>query len=132
MPRISLGLVFLGFGALKFMPDLSPVEDLVADTMRALTLGLIPDRAGLLLVATVETVIGLLFLTGRYPCLGLALLGLAMVGILAPLVLFPNRLFSTVARDPRDHDWGTKLAAPASRWHRPAHRLGLVSDQVGP
>ncbi len=92
--RISLGLVFLGFGALKFIPGLSPVEDLVADTMRALTLGLIPERVGLLLVATVETVTGLLFLTGRYLRLGLALQGLAMVGILAPLVLFPDRLFA--------------------------------------
>jgi putative oxidoreductase len=93
MLRISLSLVLLVFGALEFIPGLGPVEDLVADTMGALTLGLIPGRVALLLVATVETVIGLLLVTGRYLRLGLALLGLAMVGILSPLVLFPDRLF---------------------------------------
>jgi putative oxidoreductase len=94
MLRISLSLVLLVFGALEFIPGLGPVEDLVADTMGALTLGLIPGRVALLLVATVETVIGLLLVTGRYLRLGLALLGLAMVGILSPLVLFPDRLFA--------------------------------------
>jgi putative oxidoreductase len=94
MLRISLSLVLLVFGALEFIPGLGPVEDLVADTMGALTLGLITGRVALLLVATVETVIGLLLVTGRYLRLGLALLGLAMVGILSPLVLFPDRLFA--------------------------------------
>jgi putative oxidoreductase len=92
--RISLGLVFLAFGALKYVPGLSPVEDLVTDTMGALTLGLISGRVGLLLVATLETVVGLLLLTGRFLRLGLALLSLAMIGILSPLVLFPDRLFA--------------------------------------
>jgi putative oxidoreductase len=92
--RVSLGLVFFAFGALKFVPGLSPVEDLVTDTMGALTLGLISGRVGLLLVATLETVVGLLLLTGRYLRLGLVLLSLAMVGILSPLVLFPDRLFA--------------------------------------
>jgi putative oxidoreductase len=92
--RVSLGLVFLAFGALKFVPGLSPVEDLVTDTMGALTLGLISGRVGLLLVATLETIVGVLLLTGRYLRLGLALLSLAMVGILSPLVLFPDRLFA--------------------------------------
>src|SRR5215208_1292189 len=98
--RISLGLVFLVFGALKFVPGLSPIEDLVTDTMGALTLGLISGRVGLLLVATLETVVGLLLLTGRYLRLGLALLSLAMVGILSPLVLFPDRLFAGPGNTP--------------------------------
>ena len=29
--RISLGIVFLWFGALKFFPELSPAEELAAD-----------------------------------------------------------------------------------------------------
>lgn len=92
--RVSLGLVFLGFGALKFVPGVSPVEDMVSETMSALTLELLPSGVGLALVATLETVIGLLLITGRALRLGLALLGLALVGILSLLVLFPDRLFA--------------------------------------
>lgn len=94
MLRISLGLVFLGFGLLKFVPGLSPAQNLVEQTMAALSSGLIPDGFGLVLVAAMETVIGLSLITGRYLRAGLALLGMAMVGILAPIVLFPDRLFA--------------------------------------
>ena len=36
--RVSLGLIFLAFGALKFFPDLSPIEGLATRTTTALTL----------------------------------------------------------------------------------------------
>lgn len=98
--RISLGLVFLGFGALKFVPGLSPAEGLVTTTVQTLSFGLIPAGLGLALVAMLETVIGLLLISGRGARLGAALLGLAMVGILSPLVLFPDRLFAGPANAP--------------------------------
>ena len=91
--RISLGLVFLGFGVLKFFPGLSPAEDLSGRTMNALTLGLIPEGVGVVLVAVLETAIGLSLTTGRYRRLGLALLGVTMAGVLSPLVLFYDELF---------------------------------------
>lgn len=91
--RVSLGLVFLVFGALKFVPGLSPAQDLAVRTVDTLTFGLLPDGVGLLLVAGLETAIGVFLLTGWRLRVGVALLGLAMVGILAPLVLFPDRLF---------------------------------------
>ncbi|HEX2033677.1 MAG TPA: DoxX family membrane protein [Chloroflexota bacterium] len=98
--RLSLGLVFLGFGALKFVPGLSPAEDLVEQTVGALSLGLVPGDAGRLLVAALETVIGLSLLTGKYLRLGVALLGAAMVGILSPVVLFADQLFPAPLRAP--------------------------------
>ncbi|HEX2034813.1 MAG TPA: DoxX family protein [Chloroflexota bacterium] len=98
--RLSLGLVFLGFGALKFVPGLSPAEDLVEQTVGALTGGLVPEDAGRLLVAIMETAVGLSLLTGRLLRLGLAVLGAAMVGILSPLVLFADQLFPAPLRAP--------------------------------
>ncbi len=92
--RISLGLVFLGFGVLKFVPGLSPAEGLAQQTMDKLTLGLIPDDVGLVLVALLETAIGVSFITGRYLRAGLALLAMAMVGVLSPVVLLPEQLFA--------------------------------------
>jgi uncharacterized membrane protein YkgB len=91
--RISLGLVFLGFGLLKFVPGLSPAEDLVQRTMGVLTFGLLTGGVATEVVAAMESLIGLSLLTGRYLRLGLALLGIAMVGILSPIVLFADRLF---------------------------------------
>src|SRR5687768_17862736 len=52
--RVSLGLVFLGFGLLKFFPGASPAEDLAERTMSALTLGLIPGDVGIVGVAVLE------------------------------------------------------------------------------
>ena len=92
--RVSLGLVFLGFGVLKFFPGLSPAENMAEDTMSALTLGLVPESVGLVLVAALETAIGLSLTTGRWLRLGVALLGVAMVGILSPLVLLTDDLFA--------------------------------------
>lgn len=92
--RISLGLVFLGFGLLKFVPGLSPAEGLVEQTMSVLTFGLVPAGLGRVLVAAMETAIGFSLLTGRHLGAGMALLGVAMAGVLSPLVLVPDRLFA--------------------------------------
>jgi putative oxidoreductase len=91
--RVSLGLVFLVFGVLKFVPGLSPAEPLVARTMEVLTLGLLPESAALVVVAALETFIGVaLLIGGRLLAAGLVALAVAMVGILSPLVLFAGDL----------------------------------------
>ncbi|MCA1572438.1 MAG: hypothetical protein LC798_19480 [Chloroflexi bacterium] len=42
--RITVGLIFLGFGVLKFFPGVSPAQDLSIKTIDLLTFGLIPSR----------------------------------------------------------------------------------------
>ena len=91
--RLSLGLVFLGFGVLKFVPGLSPAEPLAARTLEVLTLGLVPERLGLVGVAALESAIGLLLLSGRWLRLSLALLAVELIGILSPLVVLPGEMF---------------------------------------
>lgn len=91
--RISLGVVFLGFGILKFVPGLSPAEPLASRTLDVLTLGLVPARVALVGVAALESAIGLLLLTGRWLRLALALLAIELVGILSPVVLLPDEMF---------------------------------------
>lgn len=92
--RISLGLIFLGFGVLKFVPDLSPAEELAQATMSRLTFGIVPDSVSILLVAALETVIGLSLITAKYQRVGIAMLAMAMIGVLSPVVLFPGELFA--------------------------------------
>ena len=63
---ISLGLVYIWFGALKFFPGLSPAEQLAAETIGVMTFGLIPDQVSLILLAVWEVAVGVLFISGRY------------------------------------------------------------------
>ena len=92
--RLSMGLIFLGFGLLKFFPGVSPAEGMAVATFDQLTLGLLPDELSRLLVATFETVLGVLLLTGWVPRIALAMLALQIVGILSPLVLLSGELFA--------------------------------------
>lgn len=91
--RISLGLVFLGFGVLKFFPGSSPAEPLVVPTVEVLTFGVVSGTAALVMTAAVECFIGITLLTGRLLKTGLLVLSAALVGIMSPLVLFFSELF---------------------------------------
>ncbi|MFC5266402.1 DoxX family membrane protein [Kribbella qitaiheensis] len=91
--RISLGLVFLAFGILKFFPGASPAEALVIRTIDTLTLGVINGQAALLLTAVMECFIGITLVTGKLLRTGLLVLGFSLVGIMSPLVLFSGDLF---------------------------------------
>jgi uncharacterized membrane protein YphA (DoxX/SURF4 family) len=94
--RLSLGLVFLWFGALKFLPGGSPAENLAGRTVAALSGGRIPPSLSLPVLAGWECLIGLGLLTGTFLRLILALLFLQMVGTLTPLVLFPHEVFTRI------------------------------------
>ena len=91
--RVGLGGVFLGFGALKFFPGLSPAEELVMKTLDVLTLGVIPANVGVVLVAALECAIGLGLITGKFLRLALVLLVFQMIGAMSPLLLFSGELF---------------------------------------
>lgn len=91
--RITLGLVFLGFGVLKLFPGASPAEEIVTQTVGALTFGVVEGLGAVLLTAVVETFIGLTLLTGRWLQAGLVVLAVALVGMMSPVVLFAGELF---------------------------------------
>jgi uncharacterized membrane protein YphA (DoxX/SURF4 family) len=92
--RVTLGVVFLWFGALKFFPGLSPAQTLAVETIDALTLGLVPADAGLALLATLECAIGVGLISGKFMRLTLLILAFQMFGAASPLLLFPGELFT--------------------------------------
>ncbi len=94
--RIGLGLVFFWFGALKFIPSLSPAQDLATHTISALTFGLVQPTLSLPLLALWECLIGLGLITGRLTRLTLLLLWAQMLGTVTPLFLFPAEAFTRV------------------------------------
>ena len=93
--RISLGIIFLWFGILKFFPDLSPAEELAAKTIEAMTFGIVQSNVSMPVLATWETLIGLGLITGKYMRVTLLLLFLQMPGTFLPLVLLPDVCFTS-------------------------------------
>ncbi|MGI8802226.1 MAG: DoxX family membrane protein [Solirubrobacteraceae bacterium] len=92
--RIAVGAVFLGFGILKFLPHISPAENLTEKATSLLTLGLVPGSEAIVFVAALECFIGICLLLNRWMRLAVWLLVAEFVGVLSPLVLLPSRLFS--------------------------------------
>jgi uncharacterized membrane protein YkgB len=86
--RVSVGIVFFWFGALKLIPGASPAEALIRETLTFL-----PMDFFLPVLALWEMVIGLGFITGRYMRLTILLMLLQMMGAASPLVLNPEAVF---------------------------------------
>lgn len=91
---ISIGLVYLWFGALKFFPAQSPAEDLAMNTADAITMNLIPSSVSILIIAIWEVLIGVLLLLNVYrkPVVIAALIHVTFT--LTPLFLFTDQTFS--------------------------------------
>ena len=88
--RISVGIVYLWFGALKLVPSLSPAEGLIRSSLPFLPMGFfIP------FLAVWEMVIGLGFISGRFMRLIILLMLMQMVGAASPIVLNPNAVFES-------------------------------------
>lgn len=88
--RISIGVIFLWFGAPKFFPGMSPAESLVEETVGRLTFGIIEGGVASVLTGGLESVIGILLICGKIlrPTI-MVLLG-HMAGTFTPLFLFPE------------------------------------------
>jgi uncharacterized membrane protein YkgB len=98
--RLSLGISFLWFGVLKFIPGLSPAQDLAGATIARLTFGLIQPASAVLILAIWECLIGLGLLSARFLRATLLLLFVQMVGTLTPLFIFPMETFLRVPYAP--------------------------------
>lgn len=98
--RVSLGIVFLWFGALKFFPGLSPAQDLAARTVGLLTFGMVPSAVAVPVLAAWECLIGIGLLTNIAMRATLLLLAVQMAGTLTPVVLFPGEVFTRVPYAP--------------------------------
>jgi uncharacterized membrane protein YphA (DoxX/SURF4 family) len=98
--RVSVGIVFLWFGFLKFFPGLSPAQDLAVRTIGILTFGLISAETAIILLAAWECLIGLGLLFGFFMRGTLLLLFLQMIGTMTPLFFFPNEAFTSIPYAP--------------------------------
>lgn len=98
--RVSLGIVFFWFGALKFFPGLSPAQDLATRTISILTFGLIPAQVSILILAIWECLVGLGLIFGAFLRATLLLLWLQMLGTITPILFFPQEIFTRIPYAP--------------------------------
>ena len=92
--RLSLGIVFLWFGALKFFPGLSPAEDLAARTISQITFGLLSPQIAVFILAVWECLIGIGLIFNLFMRATLFLLWVQMLGTVTPLFFFPAEVFT--------------------------------------
>ncbi len=92
--RISIGIVYIWFGALKFFPLVSPAECLAMDTIEAITFGVFSGRFACILLAILEVSIGLMLVVHLLPKTTILLMLGHMVCTLTPAFVFPGEFFS--------------------------------------
>lgn len=94
--RISIGIIFLWFGFIKYFPGLSPIEDLALRTTKALTFNLFSDDAMAKGLATLECLIGIGLITGKFLRVTLLLLLFQLIGAISPLFIFTSEVFKII------------------------------------
>jgi uncharacterized membrane protein YkgB len=92
--RVSLGIIFLWYGLLKFFPQLSPAENLAIMTIHKLFFGLINDTLSIKLLAIWEVTVGLGFIFGIYTRYIVILFLTHMTCTFAPLFILPDISFT--------------------------------------
>jgi uncharacterized membrane protein YkgB len=91
---LTMGLMFLWFGALKFFPNMSPAEAIGSNTVCALTMGILPENLCLLALAILEVCIGIFFLTNRFLKTAIIVACCHLVLTFSPFILFPDETFN--------------------------------------
>lgn len=98
--RVSLGVVFFWFGALKLFPGLSPAQTLAGKTIKTLTLGMVPPETAVFGLAVWECLIGAGLIFGVFLRATLLLLWAQMLGTITPIFLFPTEVFARIPYAP--------------------------------
>jgi len=92
--RISLAVIYIWFGTLKFFPGLSPAEDLAEKSIVQLTGNLDLQHLGYLTLAAWEVIIGVGFLVGKPIKFWTRLALIHMFFTFTPMVMLPDLCFS--------------------------------------
>ena len=92
--RLSLGIIFVWYGMLKFFPTLSPAEDLAIKTINIMFFHLIDGSLSIKLLAILEVAIGIGFLSGYYTKLITIIFLGHMLCTFAPLFILPELSFT--------------------------------------
>ncbi len=93
--RLSVGIIFLWYGLLKFFTGISPAETLAINTIDTLTFGMLSPKFIIYSLAALETLIGIGLIFNLFLRETLLLLYLQMIGTFTPVFLFPTEVFTS-------------------------------------
>lgn len=96
MIPVSVGIVYLWFGALKFFSGISPAEALAQQTIQQLTFNLLDPSISITLLALWETTIGLLLLLTIWRKMALLLALSHIILTFTPFLFFPELVFAKI------------------------------------
>lgn len=91
---VTIGIVYLWFGLLKFFAGVSPAEDLAKATIDRLTFGFLAPELSILLLAIWETIIGVLLIGNFFQKFALKLALIHIILTFLPFLYFPDLVFS--------------------------------------
>jgi uncharacterized membrane protein YkgB len=91
---ISIGIIYLWFGALKLFPNLSPAEELAGETLSTLVFHAIDQRILIIALALIEIFIGISLLFRKTYKIVIYLAFTHMLGTLLPIFIFPEISFN--------------------------------------
>ncbi len=89
----SIGLIFFYFGILKFFPNLSPAEQIGSTTVCKLCFNLISPEVCLILLAILETLIGIGLMTRKYLRFTIFVAIAHMAMTFTPIIFFSDLIF---------------------------------------
>lgn len=96
---ISIGIIYVWFGVLKFFFGLSPAEQVASQTIHQLTFGLLSDHVAITTLAIWECVLGIMLILRRYMKLVLILMFTHMCFTFTPFIFFPHQTFMHLPYD---------------------------------
>ena len=91
--RVSIGIIYVAFGALKFFPQYSPAEQLAADTICVITFDVLSGASACMLLAIIETSIGVALIVNWKPRPVLLVTIWHMCCTFLPLIVLPQYAF---------------------------------------
>jgi uncharacterized membrane protein YphA (DoxX/SURF4 family) len=93
--RISIGVIYVWFGALKFFDNLSPADQLAKDTIALITFEMIPNHISIILLAIWETALGFALIIGSWKRSVFFILLIHMFCTFIPLFFFGEISFTS-------------------------------------
>lgn len=94
--RLTIALIFIWFGGLKFFSGMSPAESLAGESIELLTFGLIDHSVGLPILAFWEVMIGIGMLIPKFQRMTILFLYIQMAGTFSPVFLMPDIVFTKI------------------------------------
>jgi uncharacterized membrane protein YkgB len=93
--RVAIGVLYVWFGGLKFVPGLSAADELAGHAMSAMTFGLVKPAVSMPLLALLEVLIGIGLISGVWLRMTVVVALGHLVSIFLTLAILPSEIWNS-------------------------------------